>query len=216
MAETPERDPSEQSEPLSSEEAPKKPRLVLLWIPAWPRWVNLTIHSILVALLLIGLIGSGIVLYANVAPVWVSRGRIQDDGMPNHEPVEQFPNGCQVQFLHRFGGWFRAALVVNPVQCRQAIDVAADVSRQDLMQRFAELVMALGQEPQGSPAIGRVGVGVLFLDQEILFPGEAGVVAGGFDNGRQLIGLRDLVDLEGMISLDIRWASMPLNVRAVY
>ena len=79
MAETPERDPSEQSEPLSSEEAPKKPRLVLLWIPAWPRWVNLTIHSILVALLLIGLIGSGIVLYANVAPVWVSRGRIQDD-----------------------------------------------------------------------------------------------------------------------------------------
>ena len=88
MAETPERDPNIESERLKRNEATdsaesveplSRPRLVLLWIPAWPRWVNLTLHVIISSLLLVGLLGSSIVLYANLAPVWVSRDRIHDE-----------------------------------------------------------------------------------------------------------------------------------------
>lgn len=78
MAETPERDPGIQPEPLSPAQTPKRPQLVLLWIPSWPRWANLTLLSLVSSLLVIGLLGTGIIAYANLAPVWVSRGRIHD------------------------------------------------------------------------------------------------------------------------------------------
>ncbi len=88
MAETPERDPSVESEQVSPEDSerkgskdskdPKRPHLVILWIPSWPKWLNVTLVSIVTTLLVAGLIGVSIVAYANIAPVWVSRGLIYE------------------------------------------------------------------------------------------------------------------------------------------
>jgi len=52
--------------------------LVILWIPSWPKWVNVTLLTIVSLLLLVGVLGSSIIAYANFAPVWASRGRIYD------------------------------------------------------------------------------------------------------------------------------------------
>lgn len=83
MAETPDRYSSQRKAELNPELSGGtvgsiKPRLVILWFPSWPRWMNLTLQFLLGSLLLIGLTGTLIIGYANLAPVWISRGLIHD------------------------------------------------------------------------------------------------------------------------------------------
>jgi len=74
MAETPERDPSVEQEPLS--QAPDQKGECLPLLRQWLKWTLLTVTGLLVA---VGLICSIIIAYANIAPVWISCGLIEDE-----------------------------------------------------------------------------------------------------------------------------------------
>ena len=75
MAETPERDPSVEQEPLS--DAPTE-ELAPATRKKWPKWLKWSLWIVCGLLVAIGLICSSIIAYANLAPVWVSRGLIED------------------------------------------------------------------------------------------------------------------------------------------
>lgn len=62
-----------------------------LTIHRWPRWANLTLWAVAASLLLVVGTACLIILYANLAPVWVARGLV-------HDKVEEVPR-CKVALV---------------------------------------------------------------------------------------------------------------------